>query len=67
MEKENKKMKAHLLKKEKSRLAKLVDRAINADPRIIKHENEEREKREKRKLEIETQKREKREKEEAIK
>ena len=67
MEKENKKMKSHLLKKEKARLNKLVERARNNDPRIIKHENEEREKREQRKLEIEAQKKEKREKEEAIK
>jgi hypothetical protein len=57
MEKENKKMKAPLYKKEKQRINKLVNRAKKRDPRILKWEKEEKEARELRKKEQEERKR----------
>lgn len=66
MEKENKKMKAPLYKKEKQRINKLVTRAKKYDPRILKFEKEEREAREARKKEIEARKKAEREKKEAL-
>lgn len=67
MEKENKKLKNHLLKKEKIRINKLINRAQRNDPRLINHEKAEREKREKRKAEIEIMRNEKRDAENAVK
>lgn len=55
MERENKRMKKDLHKAEKARIKKLVDLARNKDPRVIKHEQEEKDKfermREEKKLE----------------
>lgn len=51
MEKENKRMKGDLLKKERQRVKKLVEAARNSDPRVIQARKEEEEKREKVRLE----------------
>lgn len=51
MEKENKRLKADLLKKERQRIKKLVEMARNNDPRIIQARKEEEEKKEKQRLE----------------
>jgi hypothetical protein len=56
MEKDNKKMKAPLYKKEKARISKLVEIAKKHDPRIRKFEREEKEAREKRQKEIDEKK-----------
>jgi len=67
MEKENKKMKSHLLKEEKARILRLVERAKESDPRILHHENELRAERERRKEEMERKKKERRQQEEDAK
>jgi DnaJ family protein C protein 2 len=64
MERENKKMKQHLLKDELARVKKLVNLARAKDPRIKKHEAEEKEKLEKAKEEKRLEKVKRREDEE---
>lgn len=64
MERENKHMKRDLLKAEKARIKKLVDLAKVKDPRILKHEAEEKEKQEKAKEEKRLEKVRRREEEE---
>lgn len=64
MERENKKMKQGLLKNERARIKKMVDLAKAKDPRILKHEAEEREKVEKAKEEKRLEKVRRREEEE---
>ena len=64
MDKENKRMKKDLLKKEKNRINRLVEMAKKKDPRIIKHEKEESEKIEKIREEKKMEKVKKREEEE---
>lgn len=64
MEKENKKLKSKLYKKEKMRIKKLVTIGKKRDPRVVKHEEEKRKEREARRLAILEKKRLKRQAEE---
>jgi DnaJ family protein C protein 2 len=67
MERENKRMKKDLLKKEKARIKKLVDLAKSKDPRIIKFEKEEEEKAFRQKEEKRLEKQRKKDEEDRIK